>query len=71
MGIRVSHHRYLSMFLHEKNSKQNYELVIVRICQENDKILMRRCRYYMLQLGSDTDTTKNTTIKCYQIEFVK
>ncbi|KAG5515802.1 hypothetical protein RHGRI_036748 [Rhododendron griersonianum] len=47
MGVRIPHRRSLEM---PTTNKREYEAAVSRIKEENNKMLMRRSRYFMLQL---------------------
>ncbi|KAH7847800.1 hypothetical protein Vadar_030391 [Vaccinium darrowii] len=48
MGVRIPHRRSLEM---PRTNKHEYEAAVVRIQEENNRMLMRRSRYFMLQLA--------------------
>ncbi|KAL7171800.1 hypothetical protein ACSBR2_036462 [Camellia fascicularis] len=47
LGASVSHHRSLNM---PRRNMGDYEQVVNRIKKENNRMLLRRCRHFMLQL---------------------
>ncbi|KAH7846468.1 hypothetical protein Vadar_014324 [Vaccinium darrowii] len=48
MGVRIPHRRPLEM---RRTNKHEYEAAVARIKEENNRMLMRRSRYFMLQLA--------------------
>lgn len=53
MGVQVPLHRSLTMPLWGTNHKRNFENAVSQILRENNRILVRRCRFYIFQLASD------------------
>ncbi|KAH7867521.1 hypothetical protein Vadar_034452 [Vaccinium darrowii] len=62
MGVRIPHRRSLEM---PRTNKHDYEAAVARIKEENNRMLMRRSRYFMLQLAiemaeaNDRELTEN------------
>ncbi|KAF7112934.1 hypothetical protein RHSIM_Rhsim13G0134300 [Rhododendron simsii] len=50
MGVRIPHRRSLEM---PTTNKREYEAAVSRIKEENNRMLMRRSRYFMLQLATE------------------
>ncbi|KAH7857281.1 hypothetical protein Vadar_010879 [Vaccinium darrowii] len=50
MGVRIPHRQSLDM---PRTNKHEYEAAVARIKEENNRMLMRRSRYFMLQLATE------------------
>lgn len=50
MGVRIPHRRSLDM---RRENRCDYEAAVSRIKEENNRMLMRRSRYFMLQLATE------------------
>ncbi|KAH7855623.1 hypothetical protein Vadar_026862 [Vaccinium darrowii] len=60
MGVRIPHRRSLDM---PRTNKHEYEAVVTRIKEENNRMLMHKSRYFMLQLATEMAEASDRELK--------